>query len=174
MLCMSSFQSISGKERVGKLAGDCNFEPCLENYGRKESEVREGRSRKVICMKDRWEGNINNTGLSTFETELPKIARDDLNSLIKNVHYYWNKITNRVTISIFSVTFLLLLNKADTETAVVSFVNWSMKIQWVCLGMSLLHVWIKGTDIWKTHWLTVTRAVCGWRRLRIQYMQHCY
>lgn len=174
MLCMSSFQSIVGKERVENLAGDCNFEPCLESYGRKESEVREGRSRKVICMKDRWEGNINSTGLSIFKTELPKMARDGLNSLIKNAHYYWNKITNCVTISIFSVTFLLLLNKADTETAVVSFVNWSMKIQWVCLGMSLLHVWIKGTDIWKTHWLTVTIAVHGWRRLRIQYTQRCY
>lgn len=45
------FQGVGRKERIGKLTEGCSFESCLETYGRKESEMREGSSRKVICMQ---------------------------------------------------------------------------------------------------------------------------
>lgn len=75
MLCVWGFlfQRIGRKKRIGKLTEDCSFESCLERYGRKESETRQGSSRKVIlCKRLRGEGKINNTGLSTLETEIAK------------------------------------------------------------------------------------------------------
>lgn len=45
----------------------------------------------------------------------------------------------------FWIIFLLLLHESDTQTAVVSLGSWGMKTEWVCLGGSSSHVWIKGT-----------------------------
>lgn len=188
---------ISRKESFGKLAESYNLEPCLESCGRKQSEM--GAQEKQFIHKGlRWEGTANNIALSALETEVAKSfpiswvfvchglvriwwsiasalltfkTRMQCKKLVDQKSQVLLEQNNTVTISVLSIVFLFLLNNSDTESAVVSFVNWSMTIQCVCLEMSSLHVGSKGRVY---EWLTVPRAVWGWRGLGILYMQCCY